>query len=141
MRKSLYIIPIIVFVALLAPQVNAQDYMMGTNSAKPEMKNKNVRALTNEKLQQLQANKQQFQQQKDQFQQQKAQFKERINSISDQRKKMVVEKIDNNITNINTKLTSVMSNAINRISSVLEQLSLQPVLQQQRACVYTSYQF
>lgn len=50
-------------------------------------------------------------------------FKEKIALIKDERKKALVEKITEKITNSNTRLTTKMSAALERLSSILKNLS------------------
>ena len=49
-------------------------------------------------------------------------FKEKIAQIKDARKKNLVERISNNITNSNTKLTSKMAQALTRMENILTNL-------------------
>ncbi len=51
-----------------------------------------------------------------------AEFKAKISQISDARKKQVAERIDLNITNLNTKSTTSLNNSLTRLTEVLNNI-------------------
>jgi hypothetical protein len=104
----------------IAPKVNAENSpysqttnkaYVGSESSRPEFKQKTDMGISKDIMvmrNNLKANPK------------VEEFKMKISQISDARKKQLIERIDKNISSINTRSTSVMSNSLTRMTNILD---------------------
>lgn len=124
-KKIIFLFTIVLFV--LVPHTSAETGL-SSSSAKPQFLNQEqMRLKENAKIfaQESKDNANELKKMREQFMQKREEFKVQMKGLRDQRKKLIVERVDKRLTTINHNAVQRMNESITKLEALLEKFSAQ----------------